>query len=188
MIALLFVPLVLYLFLLIGAFGGVWKQSVDSTLKLSDFINLVAATIAAYVIQYALLKRTRKTDGEKVLLQRQVQDTLELTGRLRSLIRENVGKRLSPQDASSIATAFDECSNSLSSLEFCIQQSHCEQLKDLCSEAGQTLLRYKRMITGDNFPLNPLTSVDIGRSSNVERQLDQKLRLLVFEIGKADSR
>lgn len=184
MIGLLFIPLAFYVVLLLFAYSGSFGLSLDKTLKLSDLPGLAATTLVAVVLQYVLLKRGKATDSEKDLLADQAMSILESLSKLRDMIGKFLGKNLTSDDAVLLTQAFDLVSEDLSSLRFCLENSHCQGLVDAYDQLENDFLLYKGVVTGGNFPAAPLTSSTVARASQARVKLDKGLRMLSLDIGK----
>lgn len=184
MVWLFFLPLLAFLLLAVGAWLGIHGLTLDRTIRVSDFPTLLATTLIALVLQYVLQKRGKATESEKELLTDQVSEALGAFAEARQVIARTVGQQLSPSDAIAITQTLEECSECISSLEFCITQSHCHKLAPECREIGNAFIFYKRSITGGNFPASPISATDLAQSFLYRSQIDRKLRLLSLNVGK----
>ena len=185
MIGWLLLPLVLFVILLALAGSGCCGLTLEKTIKLSDFPTLAATTLIAIVLQYVLLKRGKVTDTEKEILNRQVLEAVTTLGDIRSLVGQSVGKRLSSEEATSLVTAFEACSEALDSLGVSVENSHCGELSGSCRDIENHFLLYKRIITGDDFPATPLAIADLERSRPVRNKIQRGLHRLSLEVARA---
>lgn len=184
MIALLLIPLAIYLLLLFLASTGAFGLSLDRTVKLSDLTGITATTLVAVILQYFIQRRGKATDSEKTLLTTQIQSILASLIALRDLLSSNVTKVLSEEETIRINQKFDSVSEELSTLQFCLTKSHCKKLVSDYKWIEREFLSYKAAVTGGTYPTAPISFAVLASGSSHRNVMDKDLRLLVIKIAK----
>jgi len=180
----LLLPILAFIALLIAASLGAFGLTLDKTIKISDFSPLFGTTVVAVFLQYIFLRKTKTKDIEKDLLGGQIEAVLDLMFAVRKSLSATLGRRPSIDEARDIVVAFEDCGDALSSLESTVENSHCSELHESCKAVGDVFLRYKNIITGRNFPYDPLTNRELDRTSALRREIGNRLRMLSLQIAK----
>ena len=183
-IALLFIPLAIFLLLLGAAFMHVGGLQPDVSVKVSDLTPLAATTLVAVVLQYSFTKRGKATDIEKAVLNAQLAALLTSFTTLKGLVTSSLGRVLEPSETLVLIDAFESWSEAFSSFRQLLAHTHCSDLSPRCDPVVYAFVAYKTAITGNDFPVSPINPTDFSKSAQCRHRIEHALLLLNMEVAK----